>query len=210
MTETRRQRKAEWMALCRRGIREAAVRILSRDGAEGLTMEKLAAEAGVAKGTLYLYYRDKKELLESVKEESLKPMREELAEVLDGSLPPQDKIRQFVSRHLGYFDKNRDFFRVLLWDRQFAQAYFRHKQGSHYRTSVPKVAKVLEEGLRSGVFRPMNAVTVAAMLIESDIVVIAQRLHEEAPGPVEEDAKMLLDVFLNGISARRATSGRQP
>ena len=198
------------MALCRRGIREAAVRILSRAGAEGLTMEKLAAEAGVAKGTLYLYYRDKKELLESVKEESLKPMREELAEVLDGGLPPQDKIRQFVFRHLGYFDKNRDFFRVLLWDRQFAQAYFRHKQGSHHRTSVPKVAKVLEDGLRSGAFRPMNTVSVAAMLIESDIVVIAQRLHEEVPGPVEEDAKMLLDVFLNGISAKRAPAGRQP
>jgi len=198
------------MSLCRRGIREAAVRIFCREGGEGLTMEKLAAEAGVAKGTLYLYYRDKKELLESVKEESLKPLREELAEVLDGGLPPQDKIRQFVLRHLGYFDRNRDFFRVLLWDRQLAQTYFLHKQGTHHRTSVPKVAKVLEEGRRSGAFRPMNAVTVAAMLIESDIVVIAQRLHEEVPGPVEEDAKMLLDVFLNGISAKRTPAGRQP
>lgn len=205
----RRARKAEWEALCRRSMREAVVRILSKDGAEGLTMERVAAEAGVAKGTLYLYYRDKKALLEAVKEESFRPMRDELAAILAGPLPPRDKIGVFVTRHLGYFDEHRGFLRVLLWDRQLSGAYLSRQQNSEYRGTVQRIRGVLEAGVRDGSFRPMDPGKVAAMLIESDIVMIAYRLLEESPGPLEKDAQMVLDVFFNGIATRRASCGRR-
>jgi AcrR family transcriptional regulator len=206
---TRKRRKSEWEALCRRGIQDAVVRILSRDGAQALTMERVAAEAGVAKGTLYLYFRDKKQLLASVKEESLSPMREELFAILDGQLPAREKLQQFVSRHLGYFDEHRDFFRVLLWDRQLAETTLRRQQSARFRAYMDKLAGAFREGSQAGVFRPLDPFKLAAMLIEADVAMIAQRLLQEAPAPVEEDARMLLDVFLNGISTRRVGAGRR-
>jgi AcrR family transcriptional regulator len=210
LTRIRSARKAEWEALCRRSMRDAVVRVLSREGAPGLTMEKVAAEAGVAKGTLYLYYKDKQALLEAVKEESFRPMREELTAILDGDDLPREKIRRFVSCHLGYFDEHRGFFKVLLWDRNLSGTYLSRRQGTFYRSTVQKIARILEEGVRDGAFRPVDGVKVAAMLIESDIVMIAQRLQEEPRAPLKEDAQMVLDVLMNGISARRNSLPRRP
>jgi len=210
MAKRRSERKKEWTTLCRRIIRSAAVAILSREGAEGLTMGKVAAEADLAKGTLYLYYKNKKELLDSVREESLMPVRQELHAVLEKAGSPVEKIRAFITLHLEYFEKNRDFFRFFLWDKRFASTYFQQSDDMDYRPSVPWVAEVLEDGIRAGAFKPMNAVKVASMLVESDWVVIAHRLQEEAPGPVQEDVEMLTEVFLKGISAKRPVQRKRP
>ncbi len=201
MARAKSDRKSQWESFCKKGIQDAVVRILSRKGAEGLTMERVAAEAGVAKGTLYVYYKDKKELLESVKEASMAPMRQELFGILDGELPPVQKIGRFVERHLSYFDEHREFFRVLLWERQLAETRLRRQQSDPFRTYVDKIARVLREGVRARAIRPLDPVKVAAMLIEADIAMIAQRLLLESPGSVEEDARMLTDVFMNGISS---------
>lgn len=178
--------------------------IISRDGTSGLTMERVAAEAGVAKGTLYVYYKNKKELLESAKEASMKPMREELFAILDGSLPPDQKIHRFIERHLGYLDTNRDFFRVLLWDRQMVEAHLKRHQSERYRSYVDRIARVLQEGTRLGLFRPLDSVKVSAMLVEADMAMIAQRLWSENPAAVEEDAELLFDMFTRGIAADAA------
>ncbi len=213
MARVKADRKSQWESFCKKGIQDAVVRILSRKGAEGLTMERVAAEAGVAKGTLYVYYKDKKQLLESVKEASLAPMRAELHQILDGGLPPVQKIGRFVERHLGYFDEHREFFRVLLWDRQLADTRMRRQQSDPFRTFVEKIAGILREGVRARAIRPLDPVKVAAMLLEADIAMIAQRLLLESPGSVEEDAHMLTDVFMNGISLpspRRAARPPRP
>ena len=210
MARAKSDRKSQWESFCKKGIQDAVVRILSRKGAEGLTMERVAAEAGVAKGTLYVYYKDKKQLLESVKEASMAPMRQELFGILDGELPPVQKIGRFVERHLSYFDEHREFFRVLLWERQLAETRLRRQQSDPFRTYVDKIARVLREGVRARALRPLDPVKVAAMLIEADIAMIAQRLLMESPGSVEEDARMLTDVFMNGISSPSLKRAARP
>lgn len=210
MARVKADRKSQWESFCKKGIQDAVVRILSRKGAEGLTMERVAAEAGVAKGTLYVYYKDKKQLLESVKEASLAPMRQELFGILDGELPPVQKIGRFVERHLSYFDEHREFFRVLLWERQLAETRLRRQQSDPFRTYVEKIAGVLRDGVRARAIRPLDPVKVAAMLIEADIAMIAQRLLLESPGSVEEDARMLTDVFMNGISSLSPKRAARP
>lgn len=98
---------------------------------------------------------------------------------------------------------------MLLWERQLAGTYLSRSRNSEYRRTLGRVSGALEEGMRDGSFRPMDPVKVAAMLIESDIVMIAHRLREESPAPLEKDAQMVLDVFFNGIATRRASCGRR-
>jgi len=205
----RANRKSQWESFCKKGIQDAVVRVLSADGTKGLTMERVAREAGVAKGTLYVYFKDKKHLLHSVKEESMAPMRRELFGILDGDLPPVEKLRQFMMRHLGYFDEHREFFRVLLWERQIAETNLRRQQSDPFRTYVEKIAAVLREGASAKAFRPLEPVKVAAVLIEADIAMIAQRLLTDTPGSVEEDARMLTDLIMNGLSLKRTGPARR-
>ncbi|MHB8079958.1 MAG: TetR/AcrR family transcriptional regulator [Candidatus Krumholzibacteriia bacterium] len=211
MAPTPKKHKAEWDALCRRSIQEAVVRLLSREdaGAVTLTMDRVAAEAGLAKGTLYLYFKNKQQLLTAVKDEALRPMWEELAAIVDGALPPAEKLARFVTRHLGYFDEHRELFRVLLWDRQIAETTLRRQQSLPFRGYVEQVARIFEEGTGAGVFRPLDPQRLAAMLVEADIVMIGRRFAAAAPGPPDADARLVVDLFLNGVAARPA-AGRMP
>jgi TetR/AcrR family fatty acid metabolism transcriptional regulator len=170
-------------------------------------MDRVAAEAGLAKGTLYLHFKDKQQLLTAVKDEALRPLWEELFAILDGPLAPAEKLERFVVRHLGYFDERRDLFRVLLWDRQIAETTLRRQQSLPFRGYVERVAKVFEEGARAGVFRALDPQRLAAMLIEADIVMIGRRFVVAAPGPPEADARFVVDLFLNGVAVRH-TVGR--
>ncbi len=187
--------------MTRRAIEEAVTRLLTAGGSKGFTMEQVAAEAGVAKGTLYLYFKSKRSLLESVKETSLAPLREELEAVLDAGFAPRETIEEVVGRQLQFFDERRGLFRLLLEERQLAQLQRTRQHNSRYQHLLGRVAKVVEDGIRTGVFRKLDAERVAAMLLEATVAVIGQRLWSEHPRTWEDDARTLTEVFVNGIAA---------
>lgn len=204
------RRSAEWEALSRRAIREAVVRILSRDGSSALTMERVAAEAGMAKGTLYLYFRNKQQLLESVKEECLGPLQAEFDAVFAAPLPPREKLARFVRRHLGFFDERRDLLRLLLWERELAAARARRQRTDRYRRLLEQVADVVRAGTEAGELRALDPWRSAVVLVEADVALITMRLQQDAPRPVEEDAAMLLDLFLAGLAVADEPARSRP
>lgn len=203
----RRARRCQWEALCRGGIQDAVVRLLCRDGAGALTMSRVAAEAGVGKGTLYLYFRDKRHLLDSVRERSLAALRAELLGVLDGPGAARQKLEGLVRTHIGYCQEHRDLLRVLLWDRQFAGSRVRRRHNDGFQALVDRTADLLHEGMKEGFLRPADQRKAAAMLLESIIAVISLRLCDESPPAVEEDAALVLGVFLGGLQAQPAGRG---
>jgi AcrR family transcriptional regulator len=186
--------------MTRQAIQEAVVNLITRRETRGVTMDEVAAEAGVSKGCLYLHFRSKKELLESVKEISFKPLGDQLQAILNGSLPPDRKIKDITHRLLGYFDQNRGLFRFLLEERELAQSQIRRQKNSRYRSFLGRISGVVEDGVAEGLFRHVDSGKVASMLIESTIAVTARRLLDKQPGPVEEDARLVMEVFLQGIT----------
>lgn len=195
-----------WEELARQGILDAVVRVLGHDGLQGLTMARVALEAGVAKGTLYNYFPSKRELVKATIETCIGPLVRELNSVLDMETSPDEKLEKLIHTHLGYFDRRRELFRVLMYDRQFAQARWKRYGTSRYRKLLRKVAAVLREGSRTGLFKDLDFFKVAAMLVEADIAVIHERLACENPCPLEDDVRMVSQVFLGGI--RRDASPR--
>jgi len=71
-----------WQDLKRESIQQAVIRLMCREGLKSVTMERVAQEVGIAKGTVYLHYRDKQDLLEAVKDAALEPMIEEMEKLL--------------------------------------------------------------------------------------------------------------------------------
>jgi AcrR family transcriptional regulator len=195
------RRRVQWEAFCRKGIQEAVVRLLASEGSGALTMARVAAEAGVAKGTLYVYFKDKRALLQSVKEDTVRPLREEIAALLEGPLPPSKKLEEMVRRQVAYFDEHREFLKVLLWQRQILESHARRQSSDPYRALVARVAAVIEQGIQEGSFKPMDARKAAAILVEATMATVTQRLWAEKPSPLDEDVRTLLEVVLHGLSA---------
>jgi AcrR family transcriptional regulator len=192
-----------WQSAKRQVIQQAVVRLMCREGLDNVTMERVANEAGIAKGTLYLHYRDKQELLDAVKESSLAPMVEKMDEVLHGSATPDRKIQLYALRYLDWFDERRDLFRILIYERESVRVHGARYTSDRYRHLVQQVAKVITDGIRKGIFRDVDAHTVATMFVESNFSIVNQRLLTARPAPVEDDAELISSVFLRGIRAGR-------
>ena len=63
-------------------LHQAVVKILAEDGPQGLTMDRVTQEAGISKGTLYNYFKDKQELLQYVVQSSFEPMEQENEKII--------------------------------------------------------------------------------------------------------------------------------
>src|SRR3954463_12661738 len=107
-----------WQDLKRESIQQAVIRLMCREGLKSVTMERVAQEVGIAKGTVYLHFPDKHSLLESVKDASLEPLMEKIDEIYRGDAAPDRKLRAYSQRYLNYFDERRDLFRILLYERE--------------------------------------------------------------------------------------------
>lgn len=198
----RQQRKKAWEAITRQAIVDAAVRVISEKGVEGLKMEAVAHEAGVAKGTLYQYFKDKQDLVRSTMEASVGPLFDRIHDVLESDISPKEKLTQFIRMHLGYFEEHRQLFRILLYDRHFVQSRCKRYGSERYRAFLEKIASVLKDGMKSGEFRQANPLHLAAILMESNIAMINQRLLAEHPSTVSEDCRLIESVFFGGILAK--------
>jgi AcrR family transcriptional regulator len=200
MPQPKTERKRLFNQITRKAIQEAVVNLVTQTGTRRVTMDQVAAEAGMSKGCLYIHFRSKKELLESVKTASFKPLGDQLQEILDGSLTPKQKIESIVHRLFSYFDENRGLFRLLLEEREIAQSPAIRQKSSRYRNFVERIANVLEDGITTGLFRRMDSRKVASIFIEAMLAMTARRLMEENPGSLDEDARLLIQVLFEGIA----------
>ena len=201
MVNKKHERKKILETYTKQDILKAVIQILTQHGIQGFSMERVAREAGVAKGTLYVHFKNKNQIIESAVEASLAPLLEELSDVLDSDLSPDKKLERFTFHHLSYFDEHQDFFRVLLYDRQRAHAQSRRYRTGKYWTFVEKTAKVIDDGVQSGLFRPLNPSKVAAIFIEANIAVAIDHLWSKSSENIEDDAGLISEVILHGITA---------
>lgn len=193
-----------WQDFKRQSIQEAVIQLMCREGLGAVTMERVAQEVGIAKGTVYLHYRDKQALLEAVKETALSPMMERLDQLFDSELDPLRKLEAYSLRYLGYFDERRDLFRILLYEREVTRASAQRFRGDRYRHLVERTARVIRDGIDGGVFRDVDAGKTAAMFVEANFAIMNQRLRGGGDAPVEDDARLISDIFLRGLVKRRS------
>ncbi|MBW2631445.1 MAG: TetR/AcrR family transcriptional regulator [Deltaproteobacteria bacterium] len=201
--DKKQERKKVLEALTRQGILDAAVNLLTREGIQGLTMDRVAAEAGIAKGTLYVYFENKEQMLEAAIDASFDPLVRECSALLDGDLAPDRKLEGFSLCHLRFFDEHRDLIRVLLFDRERTHFGKSRYTDGRYRTSVKRVADVLDDGVRQGLFSTLDSMKVAAMFIEANMGMIMQRIHDGISGDVEKDARQITEIFMKGLRKRK-------
>lgn len=90
------------------GILQAATRVLAAGGFDALTMQLVAKEARVAKGTLFLYYRHKQELVLAVFSAMAEALGKTLAAIAAAGVSPEELLQRTVSALLEHFDKKRD------------------------------------------------------------------------------------------------------
>jgi AcrR family transcriptional regulator len=211
MARTARKEEPKlWQEFKRQSIQAAVVRLMCREGLDSVTMERVAQEVGIAKGTVYLHYRDKQELLDSVKESSLEPLTAKLEQIFAGNAPAEKKLELYALRYLTYFDDNRDLFRILLYEREVTRVQGSRYRNDRYRKLLTSISKIVDDGIADASLREIDSRKVAAMFLDAVIAMVNQRLLADESAPVEDDAQLIAELFLRGLAAEpKSTRSRK-
>jgi AcrR family transcriptional regulator len=97
-----------------RGVTDAARRIFARLGYSAASVEDIAKEAGVAKGTVYLYFRSKEEVFAAVLARDLEQLTRQIIEGMSAANTFADRLTLFLNVYCTYLQRNEDFTRVYL------------------------------------------------------------------------------------------------
>lgn len=138
----------------RRQIIEAAVKVFADKGFFGARVSEVAEEAGVADGTIYLYFRSKDDLLISLFEEKMEDILEALHRMLAEHRQPEDKLRRYVVEHLRMVAEQPELMQVLTVELRQSARFIKEYTPRAFGRLLDTVGNILEEGQRAGVFHP--------------------------------------------------------
>src|SRR6187549_1699554 len=97
----------------RERIMSSAMRVFASKGFYGAKVSDIADDAGVADGTIYLYFKSKDDLLISLFEEQMARVQVELTRAMDGAERAPDKLRRFIHAYLELVADNRHAAEVI-------------------------------------------------------------------------------------------------
>jgi TetR/AcrR family fatty acid metabolism transcriptional regulator len=187
----------------REAILRAAIRVFANNGYFNSKVADIAREAGVADGTVYLYFKSKEEILHSIFDKSMEDAiadgRKRLEEVSD----PREKLRRIAQLHLERLGADRDLAVVFQVELRGSTKFMEEFSAAGFAEYLGLIRSTIEEGQRVGVFRSeLNAKVMAKILFGAlDEMatnwILSGRRYRLAPM-----AEQVLDVFLNGVNAR--------
>jgi AcrR family transcriptional regulator len=186
------------------GILEAARSVFATKGFNDATVDDIANAAGVAKGTVYLYYRSKRDIYFSALKFGIQQMYAALDEQLKAESTTEGKLRALIAVKLAYFDENRDFFKIY-YSELGNLCIHPGAIDSEFKTLYLEQAKVIEsilkEGARRKALRAVRAEQAAFAI--SDIIrgVVTQRLLGWSKSKTTQDVEFIFDLIWKGIAA---------
>ena len=192
-------------------IQEAAMRVIARKGMSAATMADIAGEAGIAKGTIYLYFRDRDELVEKTFETAIGELHKRVDEALARGGTFEERFRNVIAAELAFFRENAEFFRLYISLRMpEGNAAQQRRQKRHcepkYRARLDEFAGMLKEAMDRGEVRKSDPRRLALILKEGTMAIILERLHEEAPPDEADDVELIVSTLLDGIAIRKKRS----
>ena len=98
----------------KKAIFNAAIKVFSIEGYDSATVEEIASEAGVAKGTLYYNFKGKEEIFKFVIDEGMKVIKSEVLDAIKEISDPLEKLKISAKVQLRYVYKNKELFRVIM------------------------------------------------------------------------------------------------
>ncbi|HYK87844.1 MAG TPA: TetR/AcrR family transcriptional regulator [Acidobacteriota bacterium] len=186
-------------------ILDAARKVFADKGFNEASVDEIAHTAGLAKGTLYLYYPSKRDLYWEALKSGLEALCTRLEGEVQAARDTETKIRTFMTTKLSYFEENRDFFKIYYAEFGHASvhpAYF-HKDFQEYHVrQIHLVKSALQDGIRHGSVRDLPLEATAFAIVNLTRGIIAQRLLGWVSTRIEEDAAFMFDLTWKGIARR--------
>jgi len=182
-------------------ILDAARRVFAHRGFANATVDEIAREAGIAKGTIYLYYKSKGDVYAAAAREGLLELHDQMVSNVRGAVTAFDKVRAFIETKTKYFERNVDFFRLYYAELNDLAAHASGVNEESQRLYLEQIDLLRTELQRE--FPDRQDLDRVAMAISAlTYGVITRRLKGWSTSSLEADIDYVVYFAWQGVSAR--------
>ncbi len=191
-------------------ILDAARKRFAYYGFSKVTMDEIAADVGMGKASLYYYFPTKEGLFNEVIRQEKDQFLEDIRSMIEEKLPACDMLRQYAAKRVEYF-RNLANLRALQIQ-QSAESRASHLElfKDFQQQEVALLRQILELGGASGDFEVKDPQQSAEIIMQMFygprawlLLKRENRLDDETYNVLEESARQIAEVILNGIIKRK-------
>jgi TetR/AcrR family fatty acid metabolism transcriptional regulator len=187
----------------RDAILRAAIDVFAERGFFNAQVADVARAAGVAAGTVYLYFRSKDDLLISIFERSMRDALSEVRASEADKSDPVDRLRRFARLHLGRLGRDRTLAVVFQVELRQSTKFMERFSSTLLREYLGLIRSAIADGQAAGVFRADINPTVAAKMFFGALDEMATNwILSRRRYSLDSDADAVVDLFVNGARAR--------
>ncbi len=187
----------------REAILRAATHVFAQKGYFNSKVSDVAAEAGIADGTVYLYFKSKDEILHSIFDRAMTKFISEGRREIEGLLDPSEKLRRIAELHLERLGSDREMAVVFQVELRGSTKFMQEFSAAGFAEYLDIIRGTIAEGQESGHFRTDIKPVVCAKIFYGalDEMVTNWILSKKAYelGPMAQE---VLKIFFGGIYAR--------
>ena len=183
-------------------IVDAAIRVFARNGYYNSRVSDIAREAGIASGTIYLYFRTKDEILVTLFREKMAQWVALVRREIATERGAEAKIRKLVALHFAVLEGDPDLAEVVQVELRQGHKFFRGASAHEVSAYFDLIGSTLHEGMAAGQIRADLPVKIATKMLFGAMDQMATSWVLGKRGyRLTETAEAVASIFLRGVSA---------
>jgi TetR/AcrR family fatty acid metabolism transcriptional regulator len=187
----------------REAILRAAIDLFAERGFFNAQVADVARAAGVAAGTVYLYFRSKDDLLASIFDRTMREALEEGRAAVANLTDARERLRRIARVHLARLGRDRNLAVVFQVELRQSTKFMERLSSSRLRDYLGLIRAAVADGQAAGVFRRDINPTLAAKIFFGALDEMATNwILSHRRYTLEADADAVVDLFLNGACRR--------
>jgi TetR/AcrR family transcriptional regulator, fatty acid metabolism regulator protein len=193
----------------REAILRAATQVFAARGFFQSQVADVARAAGVAAGTVYLYFRSKDDLLVSLFERSMRDALAAIRAALDGVEDPRERLSRIARLHLERLGRDRDLAVVFQVELRQSTKFMEQFSSTYLRDYLGVIRETIADGQRTRVFRNGINPTIAAKVFFGALDEMATNwILSKRRYSLASEVDAVVDLFIGGIGAPATAAGR--
>jgi TetR/AcrR family transcriptional regulator, fatty acid metabolism regulator protein len=184
----------------REAILRSAIRVFSKNGYFNSKVADIAREAGIADGTVYLYFKSKEEILHSVFDRTMEEFISEGKKEIAGIAEPDKRLRRIAQLHLERLGADRDLAIVFQVELRGSIKFMQEFSAAGFAEYLEIIHQTIVEGQRAGIFRKsLNAIVCSKILFGALDEMVTNWILSPKAYALAPLADTVLEVFFGGM-----------
>jgi TetR/AcrR family fatty acid metabolism transcriptional regulator len=186
----------------REEIINAAIVVFADKGFYNAKVADVARAAGIADGTIYLYFKNKDDLLISLFETKMEHILERFTSTLNSMLSAQEKLKRFIHLYFKMVEEDQNLAQVFQVELRQSSKFLKDYHNQKFIDFLNVIGQIIKEGQRDGEFHHDIRINTTKLAIFGAMDEIARQwiLTIEPKSQLQDIAAELTKIFLSGLS----------